>query len=75
MGNFQRKIFEGKKKTLAQAVLDLCPGPAPPIYLREFWEHSQTIWGGFSTNLEKIFLCVRNFCRPLETPLWGQRGF
>jgi len=47
---------------------------SPPIYLREYWEHSQDFWDEFSTTLERNFFCVRNFCRPPETPLWGQRG-
>ena len=60
----------------------------PPIDLREYWEHSQNFWGGFSTTLERNFFGVRNFCRPSETPLgseisasesivWGKkfRGF
>ena len=57
-----------------QAVVNMSSASTPPIYLRGFLEHSQDFWGGFRTRLEKNFFCVRNFCRPPETPLWGQRG-
>ena len=57
-----------------EAILDLGGITSPPIYLREYWEHPQDFWGGFSTTLERNFFCVRNFCRPPEMPLWGQRG-
>ena len=29
---------------------------------------------GWVQHWKKIFFCVRNFCRPPETPLWCQRG-
>ena len=53
-----------------QAILDLGSGPPPPIYLREFWEHSQNIWGGLSTNLEKkMFLCEKFLPTPRNAPM------
>ena len=37
---------------------------SPPIYLHDYLEHIFKIWHGFSTNVKKLFFCVRNFCRP-----------
>ena len=70
-------FMEGRVNTWGnqiEAILDLGSVPPPPIYLGEYWEHPQDFWGGFSTTLERNFFCVRNFCQPPETPLWGQRG-
>ena len=53
-------------------VLFECEWPPPPIYLHDYLEHVFKIWHGFSTNVKKIFFCVRNFCRPPETPLWPE---
>ena len=53
-------------------ILFECEWPAPPIYLHDYLEHVFKIWHGFSTNVKKIFFCVRNFCRPPETPLWSE---
>ena len=38
-----------------EAVLDLSAIPVAPIYLHEYWEHSQDFWGGVSTILERNF--------------------
>ena len=55
-----------------EAILDLGGIPTPPIYLREYWEHPQDFWGGFSTTFKRKFFCVRYFCRPLDTTLGAE---
>ena len=51
----------------------ICVPGLPPIYLREFWEISQTIWGDFSTNLGKNFFVSEISADPQKRP-YGVKG-
>ena len=72
-----RKIEGVQKNPLMGKPTPGCIGSefqaCPPIYLREFWEHSQTIWGGLSTNLKKNFFVSEISADPQKRP-YGVKG-
>ena len=48
--------------------------PTPPIYLKDYLEYPDDIWGRFGAWLESNFFEVGQLHRPSETPLRSSRG-